>query len=168
MLLAFLVGCGAGKTEYARLGDGSSTPMEAPLPIQKEETAITVEPNREEETMQNNLILMVNDTVVPVIWEENASVAELREHAGHQALHVEMSMYGGWEQVGSLGHSISRNDVQMTAGTGDIMLYSGNQVVLFYGENTWAYTKLGHIDLPEEEVTDLLSSGAVHLTLAVQ
>lgn len=119
----------------------------------------------EDSTMSQELTLTVNDTVIPVIWEDNTSVAELSKLASGEPIHIAMSKYGGWEQVGSLGHSVSRKDVQMTAGIGDIMLYSGNQIVLFYGENTWAYTKLGHIDLPEEEVTNLLSRGAVNITL---
>lgn len=122
----------------------------------------------EENTMSQKMTLMIDGAVIPVIWEENPSVAELTEQAAQKAMQIEMSMYGGWEQVGSLGHSISRNDAQMTALPGDIMLYSGNQIVLFYGENSWAYTKLGHIDLPDEEVTNLLSSGAVRITLTVQ
>ena len=60
-------------------------------------------------------------------------------------LTIQMSMYGGFEQVGSIGSSLPRNDVQTTTGAGDIVLYSGNQIVVFYGSNSWAYTRLGHI-----------------------
>ncbi len=56
-----------------------------------------------------------------------------------------MSMYGGFEQVGEIGTSLPRNDVQTTTSAGDIVLYSGNQIVIFYGNNSWAYTRLGHI-----------------------
>lgn len=122
----------------------------------------------EDRTMSKELTLMVDGTVIPVIWEENSSVAELSKYASADTIHIVMDMYGGWEQVGSLGHSISRNDVQMTALPGDIMLYSGNQIVLFYGENTWAYTKLGHMDLPDDRVRDLLSAEAVTVTLSAQ
>ena len=76
-----------------------------------------------------------------------------------------MSMYGGFEQVGSIGQSISRDDKQITTEYGDIVLYSGNQIVVFYGSNSWAYTKLGHIDLPEEELTQLLGNGDVVLEI---
>ena len=76
-----------------------------------------------------------------------------------------MSMYGGFEQVGSIGQSISRDDKQITTEYGDIVLYSGNQIVVFYGSNSWAYTKLGHIDLSEEELTQLLSNGDVVLEI---
>jgi hypothetical protein len=51
-------------------------------------------------------------------------------------------MYGGFEQVGSIGQSIARDDEQITTSSGDIALYSGDQIVIFYGSNTWAYTSL--------------------------
>lgn len=126
-----------------------------------------IEPE-EAATMGKNLTLMVNNTVIPVIWEKNASAAELAEIAADKVICIPMSMYGGWEQVGSLGCSIRSNDVQLTADIGDIMLYSGNQLVLFYGSNTWEYTKLGHINLPENEITALLSNEAVTITLEIQ
>ena len=48
---------------------------------------------------------------------------------------------------------------------GDIVLYSGNQIVVFYGSNSWAYTRLGHIDMTQEELTELLGNGDVEITL---
>lgn len=79
-----------------------------------------------------------------------------------------MSMYGGFEQVGSIGAKIEQDDVQMTTSAGDIVLYSGNQIVVFYGSNTWAYTKLGHIHHSEEELTELLGKEDVTLTLGTE
>lgn len=122
----------------------------------------------EENTMSKELTLMVNDTVVPVLWEDNTSVAELSQYVSDNPIRIAMRMYGGWEQVGSLGRSIPRKDVQLTTEIGDIMLYSGNQIVLFYGENSWAYTKLGHMDIPDDRVRDLLSAEAVTVTLSAQ
>ena len=77
-----------------------------------------------------------------------------------------MSMYGGFEQVGSMGQSLPRNDVQTTTHYGDIVLYSGNQIVIFYGSNTWSYTRLGHVDLTQEEMTELLGGGDVTVTIS--
>ena len=75
-------------------------------------------------------------------------------------------MYGAFEQVGSLGMSLPRNDTRITTAPGDVILYSGNQMVVFYGTNTWAYTRLGHItDKTPEEMTQLLSNGNVTITL---
>jgi hypothetical protein len=79
-----------------------------------------------------------------------------------------MSMYGGFEQVGSIGQSIPRNDKQMTTSAGDLVLYSGNQLVAFYGSNSWTYTKLGHMDgMTEKELEKILSSGDVTITISI-
>ena len=75
-----------------------------------------------------------------------------------------MSMYGGFEQVGSLGTSLPRDDKQITTNAGDIVLYSGNQIVVFYGTNSWAYTRLGRItDKTASEMADLLGNGNVRI-----
>jgi hypothetical protein len=77
-----------------------------------------------------------------------------------------MSAYGGFEQVGSLGQSLPRNDVQTTTDAGDIVLYSGNQIVVFYGSNSWAYTRLGRIsDRSAADMAELLGNGNVTLTI---
>ena len=115
-----------------------------------------------EEAKETSMTLTIDGKEMPVTWEDNASVKELK---GNCPLTVNMSMYGGFEQVGSIGQSISRDDKQITTEYGDIVLYSGNQIVVFYGSNSWAYTKLGHIDLPEEELTQLLGNGDVVLEI---
>lgn len=102
--------------------------------------------------------LKINGTEVPVTWEENPSVAALRALA---PLQIRMSMYGGFEQVGPIGQSLPREDRQTATKPGDIVLYAGDQIVVFYGENSWAYTRLGHVDLPAEDLAKLLSNGDV-------
>ena len=77
--------------------------------------------------------------------------------AQNGAIEVFASRYGGFEQVGSLSQSFSRNDVQTTTQPGDIVLYSGNQLVIFFGSNSWSYTRLSHIEgLSTDELTALL------------
>ena len=124
------------------------------------EEAVTENVDEVEET--DAMKLKIDGTEVPVTWEENSSVEALKEMS---PLTVEMSMYGGFEQVGSIGKSIVRDDKQTTTDYGDIVLYSGNQIVIFYGSNSWAYTRLGHIDMSKEELTDMLGSKDVTLTL---
>ncbi len=109
-----------------------------------------------------SMLLVIDGEEYPVEWEENESVEALKELC---PLTVKMSMYGGFEQVGSLGESLLRNDEQITTGYGDIVLYSGNQIVVFYGSNSWEYTRLGHIDMTQEELTELLGNGDVEITL---
>lgn len=113
--------------------------------------------------------LQINDTPVTVDWEENESVEALKKLAESGSLTISMSPYGGFEQVGPVGQSLPRNDVQTVTGPGDIVLYSGNQIVIFYGSNSWAYTRLGHVtDKNTEELTWLLNSGPVTLTFSLK
>lgn len=109
--------------------------------------------------------LLINETEIPVIWENNDSVTEIMEEASKGDITVSMSMYSDNEQVGSLGKSYTRNDKQTTTHNGDIVLYSGSNIVLFYGSNSWSYTRLGKMDLSEAEVTELLSNGDVSVRL---
>ena len=112
--------------------------------------------------------LYFNDTEIPVIWEDNQTVQELMEEAGKGDIVVQMSMYSDNEQVGSLGKSYTKNDEQITTHSGDIVLYSGDKIVVFYGSNSWAYTRLGKMNIPEGDVTELLSSGNITLKIAIE
>ena len=109
--------------------------------------------------------LKIGEAEVPVIWEENDSVDALRELVKEEPLTIQMSMYGGFEQVGPIGQSIVSDDAQTTTEAGDIVLYSEDQIVVFYGSNSWAYTRLGHVDLSQKEMEDLLGNGDIMLTL---
>ena len=116
----------------------------------------------------NDMQMMIGETPVTVAWEDNASVEALKTLAV-EGLTIEMSMYGGFEQVGSIGQSLPRDDAQTTTTSGDIVLYSGNQLVVFYGSNSWAYTRLGHItDQTPAQMKALLGSGDVTITLSMK
>ena len=129
-----------------------------------QETKVNSETKKKEE---QNMVMKIGDTSVDVTWEDNDSIKELNKLA-ESGLSISMSMYGGFEQVGSIGQSITRNDVQMTTQSGDIVLYSGNQLVVFYGSNSWSYTKLGKINLSQKELEELLGNGDVTITLALE
>ncbi|MDO4414442.1 MAG: cyclophilin-like fold protein [Erysipelotrichaceae bacterium] len=121
-----------------------------------------------EEKENTAMIMRINDEIIETVWENNESVRELEQLVSDKPLVIEMSMYGGWEQVGGIGRRIVRNDVQTTAVSGDIMLYSGDQIVLFYGSNSWAYTKLGVMQATDDELRNLLGNGNVTLTLSME
>ena len=122
-----------------------------------------------EEEAVKTLQMKIADTVVEVAWEDNESVEALRKLCEEEPLTIEMSMYGGFEQVGSIGSNLPRNDVETTTSAGDIVLYSGNKIVVFYGSNSWAYTRLGHItDQDETGMTQLLSNGDVAITFSME
>lgn len=121
----------------------------------------------EEEDTVNTIRLFVGNEELPVRWEDNESVAALREFVKDQPRSIQMSMYGGFEQVGSLGTKLPRNDVQTTTAAGDIVLYSGNQIVIFYGSNSWAYTRIGKVTVPEDKLSKILGNGDVKITLSI-
>ena len=112
----------------------------------------------------DGMILKIDGKEYPVEWEDNETVEALKDLC---PLTVEMSMYGGFEQVGSLGSSLPRNDEQTTTDYGDIVLYSGDQIVIFYGSNSWAYTSLGHIRADKEIMEEALGNGDVTIELGI-
>ena len=159
VMSVMLFGC--GKAEAGTVSDAETEV--------KEMTGSDTGEQTEEEDPEKMLQLKIADTVVEVAWEENKSVEELRKLCEEEPLTIQMSMYGGFEQVGSIGTSLTRNDVQTTTSSGDIVLYSGNQIVVFYGSNSWAYTKLGHItDQDEAGMTQLLGQGDVTITVSME
>ena len=112
------------------------------------------------------LRMSIGNTSMEVEWESNESVEALKKLCVDGPLTIQMSMYGGFEQVGPIGQSLPANDAQTTTQAGDIVLYSGNQIVVFYGSNSWAYTRLGHIaGKSDQELTQLLGKGDVTITL---
>ena len=136
-------------------------------PIQENTETETSEPfaKSEDIVQEDTMILLINDNKVPVIWEDSASVKEIIKEASKDDIIISMSKYSDFEQVGSLGKSYTRNDKQMTTKCGDIVLYNGSNLVVFYRSNSWAYTSLGRIDLSNQEIIDLLSNKDVTITL---
>ena len=172
ILFAFLclfccTGCGRAPAQDAQPDRPAQPEATQEAASAEEEAAPAADALEGETTMEKSLRLLINGTPVSVGWEENESVEALARLAAAEPLTVQMSMYGGFEQVGSLGSSLPRNDVQTVTQAGDIMLYAGNQIVLFYGSNSWAYTRLGRItDVSAEELTNLLANGDVVITLS--
>ena len=78
--------------------------------------------------------------------EDNAAVREFIEMMKEAPVTISMSDYGGFEKVGYLDRSLTTDNHNITTSAGDIVLYNGNQIVMFYGSNTWDYTKIGKID----------------------
>ena len=156
--------CGAAPVENTSAAASSNTTAVVSSEStsgQTSDSSLTV--NTEDLTM----LLKISGTEVPVIWEDNESVKALKSLAA-KGLTISMSMYGGFEQVGSIGQSITRSDKQTTTSAGDIVLYSGDQMVIFYGSNSWSYTRLGRIDLPEDQIKELLSKEDVTVTLELK
>ena len=122
---------------------------------------------KEDETANMKLTLKIDGIEVDVIWADNDSVKALKNLAKDR-LTINMSKYGGFEQVGSIGSTLPSSDTRITTNPGDIVLYSSNQIVIFYDSNIWSYTKLGHINLSKSELTNLLGDEHVVTTLTLK
>ena len=161
-LALLLCACGAVPAQES---EATHTPTAvAEEPKEAEEPTATEDTTEEEETQM--LQMRIGETTVSVDWEENESVEALEALCREEPLTISLSMYGGFEQVGPIGTSLPRSDLQTTTEAGDIVLYSGNQIVVFYGSNSWAYTRLGHIsDQSAADMAALLGQGDVTITL---
>lgn len=99
---------------------------------------------KESTAMKMNL--QIGDSTFTATLEENAAVESLLDLMETAPLKIQMSDYSGFEKVGSLGVSLPTSNRQTTTQSGDIVLYNGNQIVIFYGTNSWSYTRLGKVD----------------------
>ena len=152
------------KLNAAMVNDGKTLTISDATTIQRKLAEMIDRFPVEEQT--DEMKMFINSTSVTVEWEDNESVATLKEAVKANPITIQMSMYGGFEQFGSLGINLTRNDTRITTKSGDVILYSGNQMVVFYGSNTWAYTRLGHItDKTQAELATLLSNGNVTVIL---
>ena len=109
----------------------------------------------------------VNGSTFTATLADNAAADALVDWVEEGPVTLELSDYAGFEKVGPLGRSLPASDSQTTTHAGDIVLYQGDQIVLFYGSNSWSYTRLGHID----DLTgweDALGGGDVTVTLSLE
>ena len=139
------------------------------------ESAETAGSDAQEETMkdktleENRIRIIVGDHSFIVRLEDNESAKALRKLLEDGDRTIPASNYGGFEKVCRLGTSLPSNDVQTRTAAGDVMLYSSNQIVIFYDSNSWAYTRLGKVeDLTAKELEEILSGPETEITLSVK
>ena len=117
-------------------------------------------PNPEMEDISMKMNVQIGDTSFTATLEDNAATSELIEMMREAPISISMNDYSGFEKVGPLGRSLTTDNHQTTTSAGDIVLYTGNQIVMFYGSNSWSYTRIGKID----DLTgweDALGSGSI-------
>ncbi len=132
-VLLFMVGvlCGCGKTDAeetnaASSADDTVSDVSEQSTKANPEASLPNDENSEGKTMDSQLTFAVNGEDIPVEWADNESVEALKKLAQNEPITIKMSKYGGFEQVGSLGASLPKNDIKTTTQPGDIMLYSGD------------------------------------------
>ena len=83
---------------------------------------------------------------------------------------MEMSDYGDFEKVGPLGHNLPANDERITTAPGDVILYLGSNITIYYDVNTWSFTRLGKIDgnPTRESILAVLGKGTANVTFELK
>ena len=124
-----------------------------------------------EEDMTEKLYITIGNQTLPVTLVKNNATEALMAALAANPITYEADDYGGFEKVGALGMSLPTNNQQLTTQAGDVILYSGNQIVLFYGSNSWSYTRLGRIEYESlEQLKSFLKAGqgSISVTLSAE
>ena len=112
--------------------------------------------------------IRIGDTVLTATLVDNSSADALKEALLEGPITVNMRDYGSMEKVGPLGMDLPRNDQQITTEAGDIILFQGNALVIYYAPNSWNFTRLGKInDVTAKELSEILGDGDVTITLSL-
>ncbi len=126
----------------------------------------TINENKVED--MGRIYIKVNNQILDVELEDNSATKELKEKIKNGDIVIEAHEYGGFEKVGILGFSLPREDINVTTTAGDIVLYQGNQISIFYNSNSWSYTKLGKIqNTSANELKNILGDEDVKITFTL-
>ena len=117
---------------------------------------------------ENKINITIDGRVMSATLADNDATKALAEKLAEGPVAIMMNNYGGFEKVGALPWSLPTSDTRITTRPGDIMLYNGNSIVIFYGENSWAYTPLGVLDTTDpDEIKNFVGTGDKEVTLSL-
>ena len=120
------------------------------------------------QTMKQKMYITINGQTQSVTLVENAATKTLVEKLQQAPVTVTLNSSGGFEIWGALGFSLPTSNQQITAQPGDVILYSGSNICIFYGSNSWSYTRLGKIDgLSESELRTFLKAGESNISVTL-
>ena len=114
------------------------------------------------------LYVEVGGNVMMIDQADNSSTLDFIEKLSKGAITLNMEEYGGFEKVADLPWSVETNDENITTSAGDVILYMGDKITIYYGQNTWNFTKLGHIDISRSDLMEILGEGDVTATFYVE
>jgi len=177
-IILFLSGCTdsslsktnlQNKNESSSLGDEASPASANDADSSNTQQVNVPQPDTNSDTEENmvkKMTLQIGNSSFTATLENNPAVDAFVEMMNDSSVIIQMNDYSGFEKVGSLGTNLPADDKQTTTHAGDIVLYNGNQIVIFYGSNSWNYTRLGKIDdLSGWE--DALGSGDITVTFSL-
>lgn len=117
---------------------------------------------------ENKINIKIDGRTMTATLVENQASKTLVEKLTDGPITITMNNYGGFEKVGELPWSLPASDTHITTKPGDIMLYTGNNIVIFYGQNYWAYTPLGTLETTDpEEISRFVGTGSKQVTISL-
>ncbi len=130
-----------------------------------------IEDNKDDGTtlpQEDIMYIIIGEHTLPVKLADNSSAAALRELLKQGDITVDAHDYGNFEKVGSLGTELPTNDEQITTEPGDVILYQGNQITVYYDTNSWSFTRLGKVQgVSADELKAILGEGDVRMVLSL-
>ena len=172
-LLSVIALCGCAVLYSACGNTVSNTSLKQTETVQHKQTTKSAEETSAadksiSEATNTKLKIYVNGTELTAILADSTAAKELAEKLKAEPVTVKLNEYGGFEKVGKLPWTLSRTDEKVSTEAGDIMLYQGNQMTIFYNTNSWSYTRLGVIDEADRaKLPELFGSGDVTVTLSL-
>ncbi len=156
LLCAVFAGC--GKTQ--------ATPIEH---TPSENSAESGGPDSEpQETLEDTMYIIIGEHTLTVKMADNSSAEALLALLKDGDITVEAHDYGSFEKVGALGTELPANDEQITTQPGDVILYQGDQITVYYDTNSWSFTRLGKVqDIAADELKAILGEGDVTMVLSL-
>jgi hypothetical protein len=122
-----------------------------------------------DDSVNDSVKVQINDNIFDIELENNSATQEFIKELEKGNITVNATEYGGFEKVGELGFSLPASDENINTEPGDIVLYQGDKVSLFYGSHSWSYTKLGKIDnISSNELKEVLGPGNVTLVFSLE
>ena len=172
-----LVGCAQGQastsadssSRSAASASVSSSTAESTDAAVEQSATTAVDDSTESAEAAGSFIISANGKQLEVRLANTNAARALAEHLQTEPVTVDLHPYGGFEQVGPLPWALPESDEQITTSPGDVMLYQGDQITIYYGTNTWSFTRLGRVqELSQAELKDILGDGGVEVTFSLR
>ena len=174
LILLLLSGCTGSQQTKPVASEGSGSAEEVSLPVTTEaasESEASESHGTEPEAPGGNdrmIYAHVNRKALKILAAENSSAEAFLDLLNAGDVTTEMHDYGSFEKVGALGTTLPRNDEQITTEPGDVILYQGNQVTIYYDVNSWSFTRLGKVQgLSQAELKEILGTGNATVTFSL-
>ncbi len=174
LVLLLLTSCTGSQQVKPGDSEESGSAEEASLPVTTEaisESEASESHSTEPEALGGNdkmIYAHVNGKTLKILAADNPPADAFLDLLKDGDVTIEMHDYGNFEKVGPLGTTLPRNDEQITTEPGDVILYQGNQVTIYYDVNSWSFTRLGKVQgLSQAELKEILGSGDATVTFSL-